>query len=130
MNPETITLLRAPGTHEPLQLASVPGADTSAHDVLVGVHSGVEFRIQDGIPLLVDEAKVTGFNQRYQGIYNRIAGLYDAGIKLFGYLAGGGEAGSGGRADSGVAFSSSPPSSSSSFARVTEISGGCCCLIE
>jgi len=92
MNPETITLLCAPGTHEPLRLALAPGA-ASVQDILVGVHSGIEFRVRDGIPLLVDESLVTGFNQRYQGIYNRIAGLYDAGIKLFGYLAGGGEAG-------------------------------------
>jgi len=92
MNPETITLLCAPGTHEPLRLAPLPAA-SGAQEILVGVHSGEEFRVRDGIPLLLDESQVTGFNQRYQGIYNRIAGLYDAGIKLFGYLAGRGEEG-------------------------------------
>jgi len=59
--------------------------------MLVGVRSGARFLVRDGIPLLLDESKVSGFNQRYQGLYNRIAGLYDAGIKLFAYLAGGGE---------------------------------------
>jgi ubiquinone/menaquinone biosynthesis C-methylase UbiE/uncharacterized protein YbaR (Trm112 family) len=91
MKPETVSLLCGPGTHEPLRLASVPGSDGSVQEVLVGVHSGERFPVRDGIPLLLDESKVSGFNQRYQGIYNRVAGLYDAGIKLFAYLAGGGE---------------------------------------
>ena len=90
MKPETVSLLCGPGTHEPLRLASWPESE-STQEVLVGVRSGKRFRVRDGIPLLLDESKVSGFNQRYQGIYNRIAGLYDAGIKLFAYLAGGGE---------------------------------------
>ena len=91
MKPETISLLCRPGTHEPVRLASVPCSDGSAQETLVGVHSGERFDIRDGIPLLLDQTKVSGFNQRYQGLYNRIAGLYDAGIRLFAYLAGGGE---------------------------------------
>jgi ubiquinone/menaquinone biosynthesis C-methylase UbiE/uncharacterized protein YbaR (Trm112 family) len=91
MKPETVSLLCRPGTHEPLSLASLPGSDGSAQDVLVGIHSGERFGIRDGIPLLLDESKVSGFNQRYQGFYNRTAWLYDASIRLFGYLAGGGE---------------------------------------
>jgi ubiquinone/menaquinone biosynthesis C-methylase UbiE/uncharacterized protein YbaR (Trm112 family) len=91
MKPETVSLLCRPGTHEPLRLASVPGSDGNTQEMLVGVHSGERFPVRDGIPLLLDESKVSGFNQRYQGIYNRIAGLYDAGIKLFAYLAGRGE---------------------------------------
>jgi ubiquinone/menaquinone biosynthesis C-methylase UbiE/uncharacterized protein YbaR (Trm112 family) len=91
MKPETVSLLCRPGTHEPLRLASVSGSDASVQEVLVSVHSGERFRVRDGIPLLLDESQVSGFNQRYQGFYNRIAGLYDAGIKLFAYLAGGGE---------------------------------------
>ena len=91
MKPETISLLCRPGTHEPLCLASVPGPNGSAQEVLVGISSGETFRIRDGIPLLLDESTVSGFNQRYQGFYNRIAGLYDTGIKIFAYLSGGGE---------------------------------------
>jgi len=91
MKPDTVLLLCSPGTHEPLCLTSGPGPDGSAQEVLVGVHSGERFRVRDGIPLLLDESKVSGFNQRYQGIYNRIAGLYDAGIKLFAYLLDEGE---------------------------------------
>ena len=91
MKPETISLLCRPGTHEPLRLASVRGSDGRAQEVLVGVRSGERFSIRDGIPLLLDESKVTGFNQRYQGVYNKVAGFYDAAIKLFASLAGGGE---------------------------------------
>jgi ubiquinone/menaquinone biosynthesis C-methylase UbiE/uncharacterized protein YbaR (Trm112 family) len=91
MKPETVSLLCRPGTREPLRLASVPGSE-STQEVLVGVHSGERFHIRDGIPLLLDESNVFGVNRRYQGIYNRVAGLYDAAIKLFAYLAGGGEA--------------------------------------
>jgi len=92
MKPETVSLLCRPGTHEPLRLTTVPGPDGSAQEILVGVHSGERFPVRDGIPRLLDEAKVSGFNQRYQRLYNGVAGLYDAGIRLFAYLAGGGEA--------------------------------------
>ena len=91
MKPDTISLLCRPGTHEPLRLASVPGPNGSAEEVLVGVDTGETFRIRDGIPLLLDESKVSGFNQRYQGFYNRIAGYYDTSIKVLAYLARGGE---------------------------------------
>jgi len=91
MKPETVSLLCSPGEHEPLRLESVPGDNGSAQEVLVGIHSGETYRVRDGIPLLLDESKVFGFNQRYRGFYNRLAGLYDGSIKLFAYLAGGGE---------------------------------------
>ena len=91
MKPETVSLLCSPGTHEPLRLASVPASDGSVQEVLVGVHSEERFSVRDGIPLLLDESKVSGFNQQYQGFYNRIAGGYDGAIKIVAYLAGGGE---------------------------------------
>jgi len=92
MKPETVSLLCRPGTCEPLCLTSVAGSDGVIQEILVGVHSGERFRVRDGIPLLLDESKVSGFNQRYQRFYNRIAGLYDGSIKLFASLVGGGEA--------------------------------------
>jgi ubiquinone/menaquinone biosynthesis C-methylase UbiE len=91
MKPETVLLLCKPGTHEPLRLTSIPLSDGSAQEVLVGVLTGERFTVRDGIPLLLDESKVSGSNLRYQGIYNKVAGLYDAGIKLFANLASGGE---------------------------------------
>jgi ubiquinone/menaquinone biosynthesis C-methylase UbiE/uncharacterized protein YbaR (Trm112 family) len=92
LKPETVSLLCRPGTHEPLRLSSLPGSVGNATEVLVGVHSGEIFHIRDGIPLLLDESQVSWFNRRYQRLYNRVAGLYDAAIKLFAGLAGGGEA--------------------------------------
>ena len=91
MRAETVPLLCRPGTHEPLCLASVQGSDVNGPEELVGVHSGDKFSVRDGIPLLLDESRISGFNQQYQGFYNRVAGLYDAAIKLFAYLVGGGE---------------------------------------
>jgi ubiquinone/menaquinone biosynthesis C-methylase UbiE/uncharacterized protein YbaR (Trm112 family) len=91
MKPETVSLLCRPGTHEPLRLASVAEADGRAQEVLVCVNSGERFPVRDGIPLLLDESKVSGFNKQYQGIYNRIAGVYDIAINLFARMAGRGE---------------------------------------
>ncbi len=92
MNPETVSLLCRPGTHEPLYLASTSGPVGGKQEELVCVHSGERFRVRDGIPILLDESKVSGFNLRYQKFYNRIALLYDTSIKLFAFLVGGGEA--------------------------------------
>ena len=88
---EIVSLLCSPGTHEPLRLISMREPDGSVQELLEGVHSGEKFRICDGIPLLLDESKIAGFNQQYQGFYNRIAGAYDGAIRLFAFLAGGGE---------------------------------------
>jgi len=91
MKATTVSLLCTPGTHEPLRLDSAPASNGSAEEVLVGIDSGMRFPIRDGIPLLLGESEISGFNQRYQGFYNRIAGLYDASMWLFGKLASGGE---------------------------------------
>jgi ubiquinone/menaquinone biosynthesis C-methylase UbiE len=91
MKPETVSLLCKPGTHEPLYLASQAGPDGSQQEVLVAEESGEKFVLREGIPILLDESKISGFNQRYQGFYNRAAGLYDIAMKMFGFLVGGGE---------------------------------------
>ncbi len=92
MKPETVSLLCSPGTHEPLSLSSVPDSAGNATQMLFGVHSGEIFYVHDGIPLLLDELQVYGANRHYQRLYDRVAGLYDAAIKLFATLVGGGEA--------------------------------------
>ena len=91
MKAETVSLLCSPGTHEPLRPESLTGPDGNFQEILVGIHTGERFLILDGIPLLLDEAKISGFNQQYQKIYNRVAGSYDSAIKLFASMAGGGE---------------------------------------
>ena len=64
MKPETVSLLCRPATHEPLQLATEPGPDGQAQDVLVGARSGERFTIREGIPPLLDESGVTGYNRQ------------------------------------------------------------------
>ena len=91
MKPETVSLLCSPGKRDELHLESVSNDNGSAQQVLVGIHSGERYAVRDGIPILLDETKVSGFNLRYQGFYNRIAGLYDGSIRLFAAFAGGGE---------------------------------------
>ena len=91
MKPETLSLICSPDAHEPLQLVDTQVADGSTQQGLVGIHSGEIFPIRDGIPLLLGKTKISGYNQQYQGIYNRIAGFYDGSIKLFTNLGGSGE---------------------------------------
>ena len=88
---EAVSLLRSPGTHEPLRLVSVTASNGIAQEELISERSGQRFPIHEGIPLLLDESSLSGSNQRYQGAYNRAAWLYDPAIRLFGRLAGGGE---------------------------------------
>lgn len=91
MKPETASILCVPETLEPLQLETIPGDNGDSHEELVSTKSKKIFLIQDGIPVFIDDSKITGFNKRYQGFYNRIANLYDGSIKLFGNFIDGGE---------------------------------------
>lgn len=91
MKPETVSLLCSPDAHEPLQLGTTRGSDGSVQQILVGVPSGKTFPIRDGIPIILDESKITGFNRQYQGFYDRIARFYDGSIKLFAGAVGRGE---------------------------------------
>lgn len=91
MKADTVSLLCSPGTREQLRLESIPGSNGRVQQVLVGVESGERFLIRDGIPILLDDSKILGFNRRYRNLYNRIAAIYDASMWLFGQVAGGGE---------------------------------------
>jgi len=93
MKPETVSLLCGPGTREPLRLVRTVRSDGGAQEELIAEGSGRRFGIRDGIPLLLDQTSVTGFNKRYQGLYNHIANLYDGSIRLFALAAGSGEEG-------------------------------------
>lgn len=92
MKPTTVVLLRSPVTHEPLGLLHELGPSGSQQAILVSTPSGERFPIHEGIPRLLDEAKVAGFNRRYQRFYNTIARCYDPAIKVLAYLTGGREA--------------------------------------
>jgi uncharacterized protein YbaR (Trm112 family) len=75
MNPDVVSLLRDPGTREALEL--VTGPDGAA---LVASTSGRRFPLRDGIPDFLDPEDLTGSNGRYQRLYDRMAGFYDASI--------------------------------------------------
>ncbi|HVN80322.1 MAG TPA: methyltransferase domain-containing protein [Terriglobia bacterium] len=81
MEPETLSLLCDPLTHEPLQLNQ---------ERLVNSVSGKEFPIRDGIAIFLDDADVSGENQRYQRLYDRIAPLYDLSMKTYARIKSGG----------------------------------------
>ena len=51
MRPQTLSLLRSPGTHEPLRRVTEVGPTEASEEVLVSVHSGERFAIRDGIPV-------------------------------------------------------------------------------
>lgn len=89
MKPETVTLLCIPGTHERVSLELTQDDVGNPRQMLVGVDSGKAYEIRAGIPILLDPAQVTGYNQHYQDLYNRTAGMYDAGIRLISLLSGG-----------------------------------------
>jgi ubiquinone/menaquinone biosynthesis C-methylase UbiE len=73
-----VSLLRDPGTGEALQL--VAGRDGAA---LVASTSGRRFPLRDGIPDFLTPQDLTGPNGRYQRLYDRIAGFYDASTWLY-----------------------------------------------
>lgn len=91
MRPQTLCLLRSPGTHEPLRLVTEVGATGSSQEVLVSVHSGERFTIREGIPVLYDETQLVGLDKQYQGFYRRVAGVYDVFIRLWALVRCGGE---------------------------------------
>jgi ubiquinone/menaquinone biosynthesis C-methylase UbiE len=93
MKPESVPILRCPRSHEPLRLVSEAGPSGSAQQVLVSVPSGERYAVRDGIPMLLDQDAIMGFNRQYQGIYNKVAWLYDPALRLGARLAGGREQG-------------------------------------
>jgi ubiquinone/menaquinone biosynthesis C-methylase UbiE/uncharacterized protein YbaR (Trm112 family) len=89
MKPETASLLCNPTTHEPLRLVSRESPGGATGELLVGAESGKSFPIRDGIPMFVDYAEVTGLNKQYQGVYDRMATIYDLGSRARRFLIGG-----------------------------------------
>mgnify|MGYP001583680954 CR=1 FL=1 len=81
MQPEFLSHLCDPITHEPLQYEQ---------EALVNPISGKSFRIRAGIPIFLDEADATGHNHRYQRLYDRIAPLYDLSMKAYARIKSGG----------------------------------------
>ena len=81
MDPEVVSLLANPLTREPLRL--VGGA-------LIGPDSNAVFPVRQGIPVFLDQSRVTGLNRRYQRLYDRLAPFYDFPYKIYDLLTRGG----------------------------------------
>jgi ubiquinone/menaquinone biosynthesis C-methylase UbiE len=92
MNAETAAMLCNPKTHEPLNLMREQEPDGTTRESLVSVQSGERFPFRDGIPVLYDAARLSGYDLQYQGFYQRAARFYDAALKMLAILYGGSEA--------------------------------------
>lgn len=79
LSPETVALLRSPGSGEALRLEK--GA-------LVGAASGERFAIKHGITQFVDPKSLTGLNRKYNRLYQTIGGFYDDSQRVYFALAG------------------------------------------
>ncbi len=75
MDEHILSLLCDPETHEALEFQP---------DALVNVQSGKRYPIRDGIPDFLD--KVSGQNEKYQALYDRIAVFYDLSEKLYRWI--------------------------------------------
>lgn len=85
MTDETLAILRSPHHHEPLR----PELLDDGREVLLGAPSGEPFPVEDGIPVLLDPARIGALDRRYQRFYDRVAQGYDAAMALAGRAAGG-----------------------------------------
>jgi ubiquinone/menaquinone biosynthesis C-methylase UbiE len=75
LNADVLSLLRDPSTQEDL---------LDQGDALVNTKSGRRYPIRDGIPVFL--TSVSGQNEKYQRLYDRIAVLYDPGQRLYIWL--------------------------------------------
>ncbi|HMD88200.1 MAG TPA: methyltransferase domain-containing protein [Anaerolineaceae bacterium] len=81
MKPETLSILQTPKTAEILKFA-----DGKAPDFLISQPSGERYSIQDGIVDFNSTEPISGLNQKYQKLYNRIAPLYDLSTTIYAAL--------------------------------------------
>ncbi|MDR3574973.1 MAG: class I SAM-dependent methyltransferase [Anaerolineaceae bacterium] len=81
MKPETLTILQSPKTAEHLKFAA--GNNPA---FLQSQTSKEKFPVRDGIADFISSDPVTGLNQKYQKLYNRLAPLYDLSTAIYASL--------------------------------------------
>lgn len=91
MDPETVSILCSPDTHEPLAFRQVETPDGLVKRYLEGVETGQQFSFQNGIPIFYDVSQLTDFNLQYNSFYQKTARYYDLGLKFLAGLLGKGE---------------------------------------
>ncbi len=89
VGPATLAVLRCPDTGEALEIAAGVGGRAPA---LVGVPSGRQVPLRDGILDFVDPATLVGSNATWQRRYDRLAPVYDLATRLYARLRSGGDA--------------------------------------
>ena len=88
MKPETLKLLQTPNSGEGLVFGH---SNDGLFDGTLCGESGQTYHIQDGIPDFTSPQYITGKNQRYQNLYNRLAPLYDLSTSIYATIKCGGD---------------------------------------
>lgn len=82
MEPETLSILCDPITHEPLSLISEEAPGGGPVQVLVSHKSGTRYPVKNGIPEFAGSSEVTGLNKQFQRFYDWFAFVYDLFVNL------------------------------------------------
>ncbi|MBW6467463.1 MAG: class I SAM-dependent methyltransferase [Brevefilum sp.] len=91
MDPETVSILCSPDTHEPLTYRQVQTPDGHFTRYLEAVGTGQQFFFKNGIPVFYDVSQLTENNLRFNTFYQKSARYYDLGLKILAGLLGKGE---------------------------------------
>jgi ubiquinone/menaquinone biosynthesis C-methylase UbiE len=91
MDPETVSILCSPDTHEPLAFRQVETPDGLFTRYLEGVETGQKFVFQNGIPIFYDISQLSDLNLQYNTFYQKTARYYDLSLKILAGLLGKGE---------------------------------------
>jgi ubiquinone/menaquinone biosynthesis C-methylase UbiE len=91
MDPETVSILCSPDTHEPLALRQVQTPDGYFERYLETVDTGQQFFFQNGIPVFYDVSQLSETDLHNNTFYQKTANYYDLGLKILAGLLGKGE---------------------------------------
>jgi ubiquinone/menaquinone biosynthesis C-methylase UbiE len=85
---DDLSLLVDPLTHDKLLLAKEKSYDGAEIEWLTNEKNGKRYPVKDGIPVFLDNTNVTGFNLKYQRLYDRYAKIYDLGDRMLFFIKG------------------------------------------
>ena len=83
MNPNILTLICDPASHDVLEIKTEPDARGRLQEFLVNPKTGQRFPVRDGISIFLLDGEVSGSNQKYQTMYDRFASFYDLSTWLY-----------------------------------------------
>ena len=88
MNPDLLSYLCDPATHDALEICSNSDLSGRREESLANSRTGRRFAVCDGIPVFLGEGQVSGANQKYQVLYDRMARFYDFSTWLYSHWKG------------------------------------------